>query len=161
MKQVIQNEKYGTIEFTEGNLIGTRTLSINGESLSKKSNKKFQMNDGTIVDIKGSVFTGIKLHINDDEIKVTNSGTWYELAILIAGFVFLMVWSNSVALCSIIPMIGGAIGGILYAIAAVAGFSFSVKQKSPLIKAAISLCSVVIGLILCTIVGFLVVMALL
>ncbi|MBO4983001.1 MAG: hypothetical protein J6D23_02995 [Clostridia bacterium] len=159
MKQVIQNEKYGTIEFTEGNLIGNRTISINGELLSKKSNKKFQMNDGTIVEVKGGVFTGIKLQINNDEIKLSNSLTWYEIAILIAGFVFLMVWSNSVALCSIIPMIGGAIGGALYALSAVLGFSFSSKQKSPLIKIAISLCSVVVGLAICTLLGVLLVMA--
>ncbi len=158
MREIIQNEKYGTIEFYEGNFIANRQISINGQLLTKKSNKQFYLADGKSVKVVGSIFSGVKLDIEGDLVQITNSGKWYELSIIIAGFIFLMVWSNSLALVSILPMVGGAIGGFLYALAAVLGFSVSVKQKNPILKATITLCSVLLGLILCTIVGVLIVL---
>lgn len=160
MREVIQNEKYGTIEFTEGNIIANRTITINGQSLQKVSNKKFLMNDGTEVNVTGSMFTGVKLQIGSDVVAVTNSAKWYEIAIYIAGLVIFFIWSNSITLCSIIPMIGGFIGAFLYCIPAILGFNFSVKQKNPALKLVITLCSVLVGLILCVIVGVLFVAAL-
>ena len=155
MKEIIQHEKYGTIEFSEGNLVANRTITVNGQVLTKKSNKQFYLDDGTSVKVIGGLFSGVKLDIGGDIVQVSNPGTWYELAIYITGLVFLIVWSNSVALCSIIPMIGGAIGGILFAIPAVIGFSFSVKQKNPVLKLIITFSSVLLGLIICAIVGLL------
>ena len=160
MKEIIQHEKYGTIEFSEGTVLGNREIIINGQPLTKKSNKVFYRADNTAVKVEGNLFTGVKLNIDGEMVQITPAGKWYELAIYIAGFVLLMVWSNSIALCSIIPMVGGAIGGLLYAIPAVLGFSVSVKQKNPILKATICLCSVLLGLILCAIVGVAIVSAL-
>ena len=153
MKEIVQHEKYGTIEFSEGNFIANRQITINGQLLAKKSNKIFYLADNTEVKVEGGLFTGVKLNINGETIQISNAGKWYELAIYIAGFVLLMIWSNSIALCSIVPMVGGAIGGLLYAIPAVLGFSVSVKQKNPILKVTIVLCSVLLGLFLCAIVG--------
>ena len=154
MKEIIQHEKYGTIEFSEGTVLGNRQILINGQPLTKKSNKIFYLADGTTVKVEGSLFTGVKLNIDGEMVQITPAGKWYELAIYIAGFVLLMIWSNSIPLLTILPMIGGGIGGLLYAIPAVLGFSVSVKQKNPILKVTITLCSVLIGLILCVIVGF-------
>ncbi len=153
MKETVQHEKYGTIEFTEGTIIANRTITVNGEALTKKSNKEFAFSNGTAVKVVGGAFSGIRLEINDDVVQITNPGKWYEIAIYIAGLVLLIIWSSSYALVSIIPMVGGAIGGLLYAIPAVLGFNFSVKQKNPTLKLIITLSSVVIGLLLCVIVG--------
>ena len=155
MKEIIQHEKYGTIEFSEGNIIANRKITVNGQELEKKSNKLFYLDNDTPVTVTGSLFSGVKLEINGDKVQISNPGKWYEIAIYIIGFVILLVWSNSYALCSILPMIGGAIGGLLYAIPAVIGFAFSVKQKNPILKITITLCSVLLGLILCVIVGVL------
>lgn len=160
MKEVIQNEKYGAIEFTQGEFWGSRSIVINGKALEKKSNKLFRMEDGAAVNVVGGGFTAIKLEINGDVIQVTNAAKWYEIAIYIAGLVLFLVWSNSITLCSIIPMIGGFIGAFLYCIPAALGFSFSTRQKNPIIKMIITACSVAIGLILCIIVGVIVVASL-
>ena len=154
MKEIIQHEKYGTIEFSEGTVLGNREIVINGQPLTKKSNKVFYLADNTMVKVEGNLFTGVKLNIDGEMVQITPAGKWYELAIYIAGFVLLMVWSNSIPLLTILPMIGGGIGGLLYAIPAVLGFSVSVKQKNPILKATITLCSVLLGLILCVIMGF-------
>ena len=154
MKEIIQHEKYGTIEFSEGTVLGNREIVINGQPLTKKSNKVFYLADNTTVKVEGNLFTGVKLNIDGEMVQITPAGKWYELAIYIAGFVLLMVWSNSIPLLTILPMIGGGIGGLLYAIPAVLGFSVSVKQKNPILKATITLCSVLLGLILCVIMGF-------
>ncbi|MBR2024631.1 MAG: hypothetical protein IKA02_02340 [Clostridia bacterium] len=159
MKEIIEHEKYGTIEFSEGNIIGNRQITINGEKLTKKSQKEFYLADGRSATVTGSLFTGIKLNIGSDVIQITNAGKWYELTIYILGFVLLIVWSNSIPLLTILPMIGGGIGGLLYAIPAITGFSFSVKQKNPILKTTITLCSVLLGLILCVIVGYLYVLS--
>ena len=154
MKEIIQHEKYGTIEFSEGTVLGNREIVINGQPLTKKSNKVFYLADNTKIKVEGNLFTGVKLNIDGEMVQITPAGKWYELAIYIAGFVLLMVWSNSIPLLTILPMIGGGIGGLLYAIPAVLGFSVSVKQKNPILKATITLCSVLLGLILCVIMGF-------
>ena len=159
MQEIIQHEKYGTIEFSEGLLIANRTIFINGEQLTKKSNKRFTFSDGKEVIVSGGLFSGIKLEINGDIIPITNPGKWYEIAIYIIGLVFLIAWSNSLALVSIIPMVGGALGGLLYAVPAVLGFSFSVKQKNPLLKLVITLSAVLLGLILCVLVGVIIISA--
>ena len=57
-------------------------------------------------------------------------------------------------------MIGGFIGALLYAIPAVLGFRFSSQQNNPVLKLTITLCSVLLGLILCIIAGFIFVAAL-
>ena len=160
MKEIIQHEKYGIIEFSEGDFIANRQIVINGQPLQKKSNKIFYLADNTEVKGEGNLFSGVKLNIGGEMVQISNSGKWYELAIYIAGFVLLMVWRNSIALCSIVPMVGGAIGGFLYAIPAVIGFSVSVKQKNPILKTTITLCSVLLGLILCAIAGVAIVSAL-
>ena len=160
MKEIIQNEKYGTIEFSQGDFWGKNSISINGTELEKINNKQFKMEDGTLVNVVGGSFSGIKLQINDEAVQITNPGKWYEILIYILGFVVMIVWSNSVALCSIIPMIGGAIGGILYAIPAVFGYNLSVKQKNPVLKIVITTCAILIGLFLCIIAGVLFVAAL-
>ena len=151
MKETIQHEKYGLIEFSEGLMVGNRTITVNGQALQRKSNKQFYFEDGTSVQVVGGLFSGINLSINDDVISITPPGKWYEIALYIAGLVLMIIWSNSYALCSFIPMIGGALGGMLYAIPAVLGLSFSIRQKSPMLKLTITACTVLLGLIFCMI----------
>ena len=69
MKEIIQHEKYGTIEFTEGNFIANRQIIINGQPLQKKSNKIFYLADNTEVKVEGSLFTGVKLNIGGEMVK--------------------------------------------------------------------------------------------
>ena len=56
MKEIIQHEKYGVIEFSEGSFLGNRSISINGQQLTKQSNKLFYIADGTAVRVVGGVF---------------------------------------------------------------------------------------------------------
>ena len=49
--------------------------------------------------------------IGRDEIVITPKPAWYEILLLALGFGFVLTWGNSVALCSIVPIVGGAIGG--------------------------------------------------
>ena len=41
MKEIIQHEKYGTIEFSEGNIIANRKITVNGQELEKSQTNCF------------------------------------------------------------------------------------------------------------------------
>jgi hypothetical protein len=68
-----------------------------------------------------------------------------------------MIWGNSQALCSIIPMVGGAIGGGLSGLAGVLCVSM-MREKTTGQKILISLLATVITFLICAALGFVLVL---
>lgn len=114
MKEIVQHEKIGQIVYEESFWTGKKEVSINGKKLSMQKKNTFLWNcDGQskIVTVKGSFVTGTKLILDGEEAQLTASPKWYEIVCSVMIFAFIMVWGNSIALCKIVPIVGGAIGG--------------------------------------------------
>ena len=115
MKATIHDETLGTIVYNENFFTGKKTLSINGKDLYKESKNLYAIinEDGTrkFCSIKGNFIAGVRLSIDGTKIQVVKPIAWYEATLAILMFVFFMVWGSVPALCEIVPMVGGAIGG--------------------------------------------------
>lgn len=114
MRVIVSHETYGEIVYEESFWTGKREISVGGIPLFKvrKNCYAYQCGEQTVtVDVKGSAYFGASLMIGRDEIAITPKPAWYEILLLALGFGFLFTWGNSVALCSIVPIVGGAIGG--------------------------------------------------
>ena len=122
MKAVVNDQKYGEITYTEGNMLGKKSLKINGVELEKVDGKTFKYDNGEKVEyvgINGNYLTGVKLAIGGKEIALTPSVKWYECVLAIFAFAFLIAWGSIPQAVMILPIVGGAIGGGIYAVFAV------------------------------------------
>lgn len=121
MKNVVNDSALGRIEFEESFWTGKRAITINGKPLTKKSNKLFEYNDGEVVKtvkVKGNTFTGAEIEIDGVSIEVFRKIKWYEIVLASVLVVFVMFWGNSYELCSIVPAVGGGLGGGISALGA-------------------------------------------
>lgn len=128
---------YGQIEYEENFWTGKKDLTINGIKLQKKNKNTFVLNsdEGTkLCHVKGSFLTGTKLMIDQDVIELTAAAKWYEIACSVSIFVLILIWGNSVTLCSIIPIIGDAIGGAISGAMACVNLLLMKKVKNVGIK---------------------------
>ena len=138
MQERIQHPIYGEIIYNESVWTGKKELSVGGQFAPSISKKTFVVN-GQPAMIEGSFLTGAKLRINNDVIQICAKPKWYEVALAVLPFVFLMVWGNSPALCMVFPVVGGAIGGALGGVAAVVSLLFTKKTNSAIKKLLIAL----------------------
>lgn len=113
MKKIIEDEDYGTIIYEESFWLGRKSLTVNGSPLRKISKKQFELTDGSTVSICGNYYSGLSLLIGSKNITIMPKLKWYELVLCIMPFILNLVWGNVVALCEIVPIIGGAIGGAI------------------------------------------------
>jgi hypothetical protein len=150
MKEFVQHPVLGEIVYDESIWTGKKTLTVNGETAKTISKNIFEVNGKTLT-ISGSILTGIKLFTDDETIEISPKPKWYEIALAILPFVFLMTWGNSPALCAIFPVVGGAIGGALGGLSGVISLLFMKKEESPAKKVLIG----VIALVATVLVAFL------
>ena len=140
MTTIIQHHLYGRITYDENFWTGKKNISINGVTLTKEGKNTYLYNDGQqqfAVSVKGSFLTGVKLIILDESIEITKPATWYEIACSVAVCVLIIVWGNNVALCSIVPIVGGAIGGAISGVMGVLNLYAMRSVKNVGIKLAI------------------------
>ena len=104
--------------------------------------------------VTGGFFQGACLSIEGETVRVTPKIKWYEIILGIIPFILIMVWGNSVALCKIIPVVGGAIGGFVSALISATGLIF-IKQSKPVwMKILIAVCAVAAAFGICCGIGF-------
>ena len=139
MKQIIDHPVIGHIEYTESNWTGSKSLSINGITLQKTSKKTFVTPEGIVAEIKGNYLMGSTLIMGQETVRLTPSITWYEIAVTILLFAFIMVWANVPALLLIVPIIGGAIGGAIIGALGVATIFLAKMATHPVFKLLIIL----------------------
>ena len=114
MRIVIQHEKYGEIVYEENFWTGKKSITVGGVPLLKeyKNCYAYQCGEQSVhVTVKGSAYFGASLLIGGDMVTITPKPAWYEFLAVALGFGTVMAWGNNVALCSIVPIVGGAIGG--------------------------------------------------
>lgn len=114
MKTSVHHERFGDVEYQESAWSGKREISIGGVPLEKKTKKEYVYHgeNGMInCRIKGNAVMGATLLIGSEEIRLTPSPKWYECVCSLLIFCFVLAWGNNPVLCSIFPIVGGAIGG--------------------------------------------------
>ena len=138
MIETTQHPIYGEISYTESFWTGKKSLKFNGVEAQKLSKKTFKIGEKH-VELKGNYTLGVKLLIDGETIVVSPTPKWYETALAILPIVFALTWGNSIALCQIFPVMGGAIGGLLGAFFSMLSLSFMKKEKRVLVKIVIGL----------------------
>ena len=141
MKNSIQHAVYGEITYEEGFWSGKKTVTINGQPLQKMDKKTFTWQRGEdtgMVTVKGNIMVGVSLQIAGETIWVVPKVVWYEWILGLIPFILLIAWGNSPVLCSIFPIVGGALGGVIGGLGLVL-FMYLSKGKKFGIKLLLSL----------------------
>jgi hypothetical protein len=114
MKKIIEKE-FGTLVYEESFWTGKKKIILNNQELQKIDKTTFQYLDeeGKIKNlyVTGNFVAGVQARFDNQNFRITPATKWYEYVLAISGFVFMLIWSNSPALCAIFPMVGGLIGG--------------------------------------------------
>lgn len=139
MKSVIQHESLGEIIYEESAWTGSKSISINGQKLSKVKRNVFQTQEGETVTLKGNYFLGTKAVIGTETVALTQSIKWYEYVLAIIPFILIFTWGNSVELCSIVPIVGGGIGGAINGAMIFLNLWFIKKAKNIAFKVLIAI----------------------
>ena len=137
MTERVSHPTLGEILYEENFWTGKKNLYQNGKPLERIDKKTFAIlcgDESKYVYVNGNVFMGISLFVDGEIIQVTPKTTWYELACSIFIFVFLAVWSNNITLCTIVPIIGGAIGGGIYGVMVMLNIILMKKTDNILFK---------------------------
>lgn len=85
---------------------------------------------------------------------------WYEYILYFLPFVLILIWENSVELCSIVPVVGGAIGGGVSALVSLVALVLSKKSSNILYKLLIGIAGIIVAFALCAAIGFMIVSSL-
>lgn len=156
MLATFTNQTYGEISIDENVWTGRRTVKINQQVLQKKSKKEYILPDGAVLTIKGNSLMGLQAVIGQEVIQVIPKITWYEILLLLFPFVINLAWGNTVALCKIVPIVGGAIGGAINGVLVVLSAIIMRSTKKLYIKILTGLGALVIGFGACALIAFMI-----
>lgn len=159
MRSTVEHIGYGKIEYKESFWSGKKEITVDGQSLTKKSKNLFVLqteNETLECRVKGTALFGCTLHIDKDIITVTEPCKWYEIVCSALICIFILVWGNVPALCEIFPIIGGAIGGAICGCTACANVLLMKQTKNVALKLLIWLGIFAITVLACYIPGLII-----
>lgn len=157
MRTSVNHPVYGEITYEEGLWSGRKSVFVNGRELRKMDKKKFVFQEGEnaiLATLRGSALSGAALLVQGEEIWLYAKPAWYEWVLAVLPLVLNLIWGNSVQLCSIIPVLGGAIGGALNGVAMIIIMT-NIRERGIAGKLLISLLGTVIAFGVCAALGFL------
>ena len=142
MEKVVQST-YGEITFIESFWTGKKQVLLNNQKLKKVEKNIFVFTDEEGKDIhvllNGNYINGTTITIGSETIQATAKAKWYEYALAIMIFMIVLIWGNSKELCSIIPIVGGAIGGAINGVMSFSTLIIMKPIKNVLVKILIAL----------------------
>ena len=94
MRQVIQDDKIGEINYEETFWTGKKTVYINGQPLNKVAKNIFETADGTKAELKGNFLTGATLTVGENQVRIVNPVKWYEIVMSVLPFILIMIWGQ-------------------------------------------------------------------
>ena len=156
MRETVSHSIYGNITYEENFWSGKRVLLFGDVELTRKKKNIYVFQNGeneVEVKVKGGYLGGVKLLVAGEEIVITPAPKWYEIACSVFIFVFVCVWSNSEALVSVFPIVGGAIGGGISGVGLVASLLFMKKAKTIGGKLLAWLITLVATLLICFVIA--------
>ena len=113
MKNIIHHQEFGEIIYNESFWTGKKSISIDGQQAIKINKTLFRTQHGDDIMLNGNYFKGVKATLHGQTIELLPPLKWYEIIFAILPFILNIIWGNSVALCSILLIAGGAIGGLI------------------------------------------------
>lgn len=128
----IKESKFGKIIYEESFWTGKKTITIGEIVLTNVSKTEFEYEENgekVKVELIGNFFKGISLKIKEEFVEITSKTKWYETTFAILPFIFDIIWGNVPVLCSIFPVVGGAIGGAITALGGILILNY-IKQTS-------------------------------
>lgn len=157
MRSVISDEKFGQIVYEESAWTGRKSIYVNGKPLSKITKNTYFLSDGEMKAnfvVQGNYLKGSKLLIEGREIQVTPPVKWYEVALSVVIFALVLVWGNTPLALNVLPVVGGAIGGLISGVFMILNL-FIIKQvKNIWLKIAISVGMCAVSFLICMGIGF-------
>ena len=153
MKASVYHATYGEITYNENFFTGKKTLNVNGVEAKRERGDIYTLNN-TEVRLKGSFLSGVTLLISVDEIEIVERPKWYEYLICVLTFLFVAVWGNSPTLCSIVPIVGGALGGAIAGLCSVLSLVLMRRTKIVEFKILIGLGMFALTVLSCFFVAF-------
>ena len=147
MKYTVTHDTYGQIECTESFWTSKKSVTINGVALKQVGKMRkgqmtyeYETDEGKKQVIsKGTFTSGIQLVIDGETIQIDKGATLLEKIFCIFMWVILFIWGNSTYLCSIIPIMGGGIGGAMNGVLALTTLLVMKSVKSPASKIIVGL----------------------
>ncbi len=153
MKNTIKHDTLGEIVYQENPWTGKKDISINGTPLTKKTKNTFSTQDGQEAVVTGNYMSGAKLTIGNDTVEVVPATKWYEYVLSILPFILILVWGNVVALCEIVPVVGGFVGGLISAVISILNLFIIKNVKQVWLKIIISIVALGLAFLLCYLVA--------
>ena len=155
MKIVVNDEKYGTVEYEENFWTGRKQLTVGGVILERK-NKKEYVSEEYHATITGTIFTGVFVNLNGTYIKISEKTSTTEYVLGFLPFILVLIWGNVPSLLAILPIVGGAIGGAIGGGVSAANLMFMKTQKNIGGKIIVSLIACAVAIMICYLVGILI-----
>lgn len=115
----IRHDSYGEISYDENFWSGKKAVFIGGKELVKERKNVFLYDTGDRVirvTAKGSYWFGAHLEIEGNNVVISRKPTWYEILFSALIYGLMSAWGNSPYLCSIVPVVGGAVGGLIWGV---------------------------------------------
>lgn len=133
MQATIHHNVVGTITYTESFWTGKKEILFGQIPLVKQSKNTYLLPGGdpnAIVMVKGNFLTGVSLILGTETIRLIPAPKWYEWILAFFPLFFICVWGNSIPLCMIFPLVGGALGGAIGGLALVFSLVFMKKTEN-------------------------------
>lgn len=150
MKASLLHPQYGQIDYIENIWTGKKHLQINGMPLTRRSGKTFLLKQGEEeirYYVKGNFISGIKLSIGEDTVQLSRRVKWYELVLSLFIAIFIIVWGNSAYLSTILPIMGGVIGGAIAGLMAIVNLSVIIGKEKIWQKLLLTLAMLIVAYI--------------
>ena len=147
-----EHEVVGKIEYSESFWTGRRQVTVNGVVLNRINNKQFEKDDIKAT-VMGSMISGLVINVNGTYISMCNKSTPLEYILAFIPLVLIIIWGNSIKLCSIVPVVGGMLGGAISGGCGACALIFMKLQKNTIGKIVVALIALVASFVLCFIVG--------
>ena len=158
MKKVLNSKKYGEILYYESFWSGrNKKITVNGTIMNKVNNNSFVLSieeEKIEATVTGNVFKGVVLHIGDEFHILLSETKWYEYILGCLSFLLVLIWGNSKDLCNIVPIVGGALGGAVSAMASFLAIIFMKSTKNILVKILIALATLAVVFAVCAGLGY-------
>jgi hypothetical protein len=155
--------KYGNIEYQESIWTGKKSIKVNGQTLKALSKTTYSFDhEGENVKaiVAGTIYKGSSLTIGNERYQIYAKSSWYEIVLAFIPFIFILVWGNVPALCAILPVIGGAIGGGISGALSFVSLTVMKSYDKPLLKLVTGIGFLVATITICAVLGIALVSAL-
>lgn len=150
------SQKYGKIEYEESIWTGKKKLTVNGVSakMINKTSFSFDFEEENVKAVViGNIYKGSTLSVGSEKFRLYPKTLWYEYVLAFLPFILIMIWGNSVELCSIIPVVGGGIGGGISGALGVLSLSIMKTYDKAFLKIIMGIGFVIATFVLCAILG--------